>query len=31
MQLRTDELVVEFIDAEAVKVAAAKPKILTMD
>lgn len=31
MQLRTDSLVVEFIDVDAVKVAASKAKILTMD
>lgn len=31
MQLRTDDLVVEFIDVDAVKVAAAKPKTLTLD
>jgi hypothetical protein len=31
MELRTDELVVEYIDVEAVNVAAAKPKILTLD
>jgi len=31
MALRTDELVVDFIDSDAVKVAASKAKILTMD
>ena len=31
MELRTDELVVEYINVEAVNVAAAKPKILTLD
>ena len=31
MALRIDELVVDFIDADAVKVACTKPKILTMD
>jgi hypothetical protein len=31
MALRTDEEVVNFIDQEAVKTAAEKPKILTLD
>jgi len=31
IELRTDPMIVDFIDAEAVKVAAIKPKILTMD
>ena len=31
MQLRTDQLVVEFIDTDAVKVVSQKNKILTMD
>jgi hypothetical protein len=31
MQLRTDKLVVDFIDVDAVKVAAVKPKTLTLD
>lgn len=31
MSLRTDERVVDFIDVDAVKVAAAKDKILTLD
>ena len=31
MQLRTDKLVVDFIDSDAVKVASAKPKTMTLD
>lgn len=31
MALRTDESIVDFIDAEAVKTVGPKPKILTMD
>lgn len=31
MALRTDERVVDFIDANAVKVASAKAKVLTLD
>jgi hypothetical protein len=31
MVLRTDERIVDFIDLDAVKVAAAKPKMLTFD
>jgi len=31
MALRTDERVVDFIDSNAVKVASAKTKILTLD
>ena len=31
MQLRTDRLVVDFIDVDAVKVASVKPKTLTLD
>ena len=31
MQLRTDQLVVEFIDTDAVKIVSQKNKILTMD
>ena len=31
MALRTDERVVDFIDVDAVKVAAQKPKVLTLD
>lgn len=31
MALRTDERIVDFIDLDAVKVAAARPKVLTFD
>lgn len=31
MQLRTDTRIIDFIDIDAVKVAAAKPKVLTFD
>lgn len=31
MVLRTDERIVDFIDLDAVNVAAAKPKVLTFD
>ena len=31
MKLRTEQRVVDFIDVEAVKVAAAKRKVLTLD
>jgi hypothetical protein len=31
MVLRTEEQIVDFIDLDAVKVAATKPKVLTFD
>jgi hypothetical protein len=31
MQMRTEQLIVDFIDVDAVKVASSKQKVLTLD